>query len=112
MAKELWSVSSLFFELTADGYHHSMDILCTCVQLSSALTYALILTIVPELIDRYFFLPQPVLGVNAPKKALLFVIASPVGPYYKSGFRAVRLLADTKYVRAWPGGTGNIKCGG
>ena len=44
--------------------------------------------------------------------ALLFVIASPVGPYYKSGFDAVKLYANTKYVRAWPGGTGDAKVGG
>jgi branched-subunit amino acid aminotransferase/4-amino-4-deoxychorismate lyase len=28
---------------------------------------------------------QPVLGVGQPGKAMLFVIACPVGPYYKSG---------------------------
>lgn len=35
-----------------------------------------------------------------------------MGPYYKSGFDPVRLTADTEYVRAWPGGTGNAKVGG
>ena len=39
------------------------------------------------------------------------MICSPVGPYYKTGFNAVTLLADTKYARAWPGGTGNAKLG-
>lgn len=29
----------------------------------------------------------PGLGVTAPEEALLFVIASPVGPYYKTGFK-------------------------
>jgi branched-chain amino acid aminotransferase len=42
----------------------------------------------------------------------MFVILSPVGAYYAGGFKAVRVLADTKYVRAWPGGTGDAKCGG
>lgn len=37
---------------------------------------------------------------------------SPVGPYYKTGFKPVRLTADTPFVRAWPGGTGNAKVGG
>eukprot|EP00299_Pterocystis_sp_00344_P002460 c1277_g1_i1.p1 GENE.c1277_g1_i1~~c1277_g1_i1.p1 ORF type:complete len:398 (+),score=81.31 c1277_g1_i1:142-1194(+) len=55
---------------------------------------------------------HPVLGVGPPLKATLFVILSPVGPYYRSGFKAVRLFADSTYVRAWPGGTGNVKCGG
>jgi branched-chain amino acid aminotransferase len=42
----------------------------------------------------------------------MYVITSPVGPYYKSGFDPVRLTADTSFVRAWPGGTGNSKVGG
>lgn len=41
-----------------------------------------------------------------------FVICSPVGPYFATGFQAVKLLADPAFVRAWPGGTGAIKCGG
>jgi branched-chain amino acid aminotransferase len=52
------------------------------------------------------------IGVAAPKKAKLFVILSPVGPYYPTGFAPVKLLADPGLVRAWPGGTGAIKCGG
>lgn len=52
------------------------------------------------------------LGVAPPDSILLFVITCPVGPYYKSGFNPIRLTADTSYVRAWPGGTGNAKVGG
>lgn len=44
-------------------------------------------------------------------KAMLFVIACPVGPYYKTGFNAVSLHAETELVRAWPGGTGAYKLG-
>jgi len=55
---------------------------------------------------------HPFLGLSAPEKLLLYVITSPVGPYYKSGFASVRLTADTPYVRAWPGGTGNCKVAG
>jgi branched-chain amino acid aminotransferase len=55
---------------------------------------------------------QEALGVSAPNKALLFVIGCPVGPYYKTGFNAVRLFATTEYVRAWPRGTGAAKIGG
>ncbi|KAG8952010.1 hypothetical protein FRC04_005343 [Tulasnella sp. 424] len=51
------------------------------------------------------------LGVGPPNKALLFVICSPVGPYYKNGFKPVKLLATTEYVRAVPGGTGSYKLG-
>lgn len=52
---------------------------------------------------------QPSLGVTPPKSSLIFVIASPVGPYYKNGFSAVSLHATTEHVRAWPGGVGNLK---
>ena len=55
---------------------------------------------------------HPYLGVSPPDNLLLYVITSPVGPYYKSGFDPIRLTADTPYVRAWPGGTGNAKVGG
>lgn len=51
-------------------------------------------------------------GVAAPQEALLYVITSPVGPYYKTGFKPVRLTADTEFIRAWPGGAGNAKVGG
>ena len=37
--------------------------------------------------------------------------ACPVGPYYSTGFKPVKLLATTKDVRAWPGGTGGYKLG-
>ncbi|GBC10406.1 hypothetical protein RclHR1_09600001 [Rhizophagus clarus] len=55
---------------------------------------------------------QESLGVGVTTRALLFIICSPVGPYYKTGFDAVRLLATTDKVRAWPGGTGDAKIGG
>eukprot|EP00937_MAST-01D_sp_MAST-1D-sp2_P001605 g1605.t1 len=55
---------------------------------------------------------HPYVGVGPTKKAKLYTILSPVGPYYPSGFAPVKLLADDKYVRAWPGGTGNTKVGG
>ncbi|KAK1925683.1 putative branched-chain-amino-acid aminotransferase 2 [Papiliotrema laurentii] len=54
---------------------------------------------------------QNALGVGPSSDALLFVICSPVGPYYASGFKPVQLLATTKYVRAAPGGTGGYKLG-
>ena len=52
------------------------------------------------------------LGVARSTSCKLYVILSPVGPYYKSGFKPIRLLANTKDVRAWPGGVGNSKLGG
>lgn len=55
---------------------------------------------------------SPFLGVQPPDQIKFYAIMSPVGPYFKSGFKPVKLLADTKYVRAWPGGVGNAKVGG
>jgi len=52
------------------------------------------------------------LGVAAPNKVLLYVILSPVGPYFKEGFVPVKLFADDVNIRSWPGGVGNNKVGG
>jgi branched-chain amino acid aminotransferase len=54
---------------------------------------------------------QKTLGVGPPGSALCYVIASPVGPYYPTGFKAVSLEATDYAVRAWPGGVGNKKLG-
>ncbi|GMG55655.1 unnamed protein product [Ambrosiozyma monospora] len=54
---------------------------------------------------------DPGLGVHTPSKAQIFVICSPVGPYYKTGFKAVSLEATDYAVRAWPGGVGDKKLG-
>lgn len=56
---------------------------------------------------------QASVGVSVPQSALLYVILSPVGPYYPTGWKAVKLIcSDGKYCRAFPGGTGFTKCGG
>lgn len=47
---------------------------------------------------------QPALGISPPNQALLFVICSPVGPYYPQGFKPVALYGTTEYTRAAPGG--------
>lgn len=54
---------------------------------------------------------QEALGVGPSSDALLFVICSPVGPYYPKGFKPVQLYATTEFVRAAPGGTGAYKLG-
>ncbi|KAH9518806.1 branched-chain-amino-acid aminotransferase, partial [Bulinus truncatus] len=54
---------------------------------------------------------EPALGVTASNMAKLFVITGPVGPYFPTGLKPVSLLADPKYVRAWPGGCGGYKMG-
>ncbi|XP_037000717.2 branched-chain-amino-acid aminotransferase, cytosolic isoform X4 [Artibeus jamaicensis] len=56
---------------------------------------------------------EPSLGVKKPTKAMIFVILSPVGPYFsKETFEPVSLWANPKFVRAWKGGTGDCKMGG
>lgn len=54
------------------------------------------------------------LGVTAPTSALLYVVASPVGAYYTTGFKPILLEATSSRhaTRAWPGGVGNQKIGG
>lgn len=54
---------------------------------------------------------QSSLGITPPSRALLYVIASPVGPYYPTGFKAISLEATDYAVRAWPGGVGDKKLG-
>ncbi|KAG5650445.1 hypothetical protein H0H81_012269 [Sphagnurus paluster] len=54
---------------------------------------------------------QKAIGVGPPNEALLFVICSPVGPYYPKGFKPVALYGTTEYIRAAPGGTGAFKLG-
>ena len=54
---------------------------------------------------------EPTLGVGAANTAELFVLLSPTGPYFVTGLKPVNLLADPKYVRAWPGGSGFSKMG-
>ena len=51
------------------------------------------------------------LGVAPAEAAKFFVISCPVGAYYATGFKPVSLLAETQFVRAWPGGTGANKVG-
>ncbi|CAG8711361.1 31612_t:CDS:2 [Gigaspora margarita] len=55
---------------------------------------------------------QASLGIGPNSRAILFIICSPCGPYFRTGFSAVRLLSTFKTVRAWPGGTGDAKIGG
>lgn len=52
------------------------------------------------------------LGVRPSKEYLFFIILSPVGPYFKQGFRPVQLYVTDSYVRAVAGGVGEAKTGG
>ncbi len=52
---------------------------------------------------------EPALGVRPALEYLFFIIASPVGAYYKEGFNPVKIMVTDKYVRAVPGGIGHTK---
>lgn len=55
---------------------------------------------------------EATLGVQPSNEAVLFVVMGPVGPYFSTGqVKPVSLLANPKYVRAWPGGSGDKKLG-
>jgi len=52
------------------------------------------------------------LGVRAAQKVGYYVIASPVGAYFKAGVKPVSIWLSRDYSRAGRGGTGAAKCGG
>jgi branched-chain amino acid aminotransferase len=52
------------------------------------------------------------LGVRPSNEYLYFIICSPVGPYYPTGFAPVKVRAEDRLIRAAPGGTGSAKTGG
>ncbi|HOC59652.1 MAG TPA: branched-chain amino acid aminotransferase [Smithellaceae bacterium] len=52
------------------------------------------------------------LGVHPSREYLFFIIAGPVGAYYAHGFGPTKIFVTEEYVRAAPGGTGNIKSAG
>ena len=55
---------------------------------------------------------EAILGVKASAKYQFIVICSPSGAYYAEGLNPVKIYVEDEYVRATPGGTGYIKCGG
>ena len=57
------------------------------------------------------FAIEETLGVRAPSKSLINVTLSPVGPYYPTGFKPVKLNCDKNVVRAPKGGVGQFKAG-
>ncbi|GAB6270187.1 MAG TPA: branched chain amino acid aminotransferase [Syntrophaceae bacterium] len=55
---------------------------------------------------------EAALGVHPSSEYLFFIIAGPVGAYYAHGFGPTKIYVSEEYVRAAPGGTGNIKSAG
>jgi branched-chain amino acid aminotransferase len=54
----------------------------------------------------------PKVGVQPADEYLFMVFVTPVGPYFKTGFKPVNMLVTRKYDRAAPKGTGHVKAGG
>jgi branched-chain amino acid aminotransferase len=55
---------------------------------------------------------SPQVGVKPAAEYLFVVFVTPVGPYFKTGFKPSPYVILRKYDRAAPQGTGNIKVGG
>ncbi len=60
----------------------------------------------------FMFASEAFLGVRPAAHYTFCVIASPVGAYFKGGYKAVTVWVSDEYTRAAPGGTGAAKCGG
>ncbi|RMX10385.1 branched-chain amino acid aminotransferase [Allofranklinella schreckenbergeri] len=60
----------------------------------------------------FMFADEPFLGVRPAHHFTFCVIASPVGDYFKSGPKPVKVWVSREYTRAAEGGTGAAKCGG
>lgn len=54
----------------------------------------------------------PEVGVRPSEEYLFMVFVTPVGPYFKEGFKPVDILLCRDYDRAAPNGTGKFKVGG
>ena len=52
------------------------------------------------------------LGVKPSTSYYFYMILSPSGPYFKTGFSPIKIYVSTEYVRAAPGGVGAAKTGG
>lgn len=55
---------------------------------------------------------EPTIGIKPSDTYSFFVMVTPVGPYYKSGFNPVEALVMLDYDRAAPKGTGRAKTAG
>lgn len=55
---------------------------------------------------------EPILGVRSANEYLFYIILFPSGPYFKEGFKPIKIFVSDKYIRAAPGGVGFAKTGG
>jgi len=54
----------------------------------------------------------PMLGLRTAQDFIFYIILSPSGPYFPEGFQCVNIYVSENYIRAAPGGMGNVKTGG
>ncbi len=60
----------------------------------------------------FMFAKEAFLGVRSAHKVAYYLIASPVGAYFKGGAKPVTIWLSEHYARAGKGGTGAAKAGG
>lgn len=51
-------------------------------------------------------------GVQPSNEYLFMILVTPVGPYFKGGFKPTNICISREYDRVAPKGTGRFKCGG
>lgn len=54
----------------------------------------------------------PKIGVSGATEFMVIMLATPVGPYFKTGFKPTKICMTRQYDRVAPKGTGSIKIGG
>jgi len=54
----------------------------------------------------------PQVGVKPAEEFTFMVLVTPVGPYFKTGFKPVHLVVEEHFDRAAPDGVGDVKVGG
>ena len=55
---------------------------------------------------------SPIIGVKPSTEYLYLVFSTPVGPYFPTGLKPIKLLVEESIDRAAPGGVGDVKVGG
>ena len=52
------------------------------------------------------------LGINPSRDAKIFVVMSPVGPYFAGGFKGIDIICNNENInRTWKGGFAYAKLG-
>lgn len=55
---------------------------------------------------------SPKIGVSPSEEYMVIMLVTPVGPYFKAGFKPTKVCISREYDRVAPKGTGSIKIGG